>query len=97
MGSELGTHRQAGGQRKILMPVRLPDELAEGVAHLDSETEPELFQFLKTIAQVRRQTRLHSSAKACLETHVFNGHNVLGSPAEETVRTVSSAGDPSTL
>jgi len=77
------------------LPARLPDELAEGVTHLDSETEPELFQFLKTIAQVRRQTRTQSSAETCLETHGFNGHDVLESPAEEALRgLMHSPGSP---
>jgi len=77
------------------MPVKLPDMLAEGIAHLDSETEPELFRFLKTIARIRRNTRPQSSAEACLEIHVFNGHDLLGSPAKETMRRLlHSPGSP---
>ena len=55
----------------------------------ESETDPELFQFLNTIAQERKQTRAHSlSSEDCRESYELDldGHDLLESPAEDTVR-----------
>ena len=64
----------------------------------ESETDPELFQFLNTIAQERKQTRAHSlSSEDCRESYELDldGHDLLESPTEDTVRgLLHSPGSP---